>query len=167
MIAPLAFTTTSFNSINKLQEIYEINLPELEHHVQSSEVSIYAYKKVANHIKPITTTLPENFQIVHWIPCDPLESIPVLSTHPPDLIPRVHYTLEWMKSMNINPDGFLWPKEDKLTYYLMLLQQLGFAWTEDNKGKFSSDYFDPITILTIKHIPWVLYNIPIPPGIFH
>jgi len=29
-----------------------------------------------------------------------------------------------------------------------------------------SDYFDPVIISTIKHIPWSLKNIPIPPGIF-
>ncbi|KAJ3555384.1 hypothetical protein NP233_g12223 [Leucocoprinus birnbaumii] len=47
------------------------------------------------------------------------------------------------------------------------MQELGFAWTEDEKGKFSSDYFDPIIIPTIEHIPWSLRNIPIPPGIYH
>jgi len=28
------------------------------------------------------------------------------------------------------------------------------------------DYFDPVVIPTVKHIPWSLKNIPIPPGIF-
>jgi hypothetical protein len=69
--------------------------------------------------------------------------------------------------MKINADSFLWPEEEKLVHHLIKLQELGLAWTEDKKGKFSDEYFDPITIPTIEHVPWVLRNIPIPPGIFN
>jgi hypothetical protein len=167
MISPLAFTTTHFNHIHKPQEIYEISLPALANHVHHLEASTLAYKKVANRIKPVATTLPENFRIVRRIPCDPFESMPTLPIHPPKFIPGSRYTLERMKTMNVNPNGFLWPEEEKLVHQLILIQEFGFAWTEDEKGKFSSDYFDPITIPTIEHIPWVLRNIPIPPGNFH
>lgn len=167
MISPLVFITTSFDPINKLQEIYEIILLGLEHHVQSSKIITYTCKKVANHIKPVTTTLPKNFWIVCCIPCDPLDSMLPLSTYSSDFSPGSYYTSEWMNTMNINLDGFLWPEEEKLIHHLIWSQELSFTWTEEGKEKFSSDYFDPITIPTIEHIRWVLWNIPIPPGIFH
>ena len=68
--------------------------------------------------------------------------------------------------MNINRDQCLWPEEEKLAHHLIKLQEFAFAWTENEKGKFSSDYFDPAVIPTVKHILWSLKNIPIPPGIF-
>ena len=55
--------------------------------------------------------------------------------------------------MNVNQDQFLWPKEEKLTYHLIKLQEFAFAWTEDEKGKFSSDYFDLVMIPTVEYIP--------------
>jgi hypothetical protein len=41
-----------------------------------------------------------------------------------------------------------------------------FAWDESEKGSFRTDFFPPVDIPIVKHTPWVLRNIPIPPGIF-
>lgn len=38
------------------------------------------------------------------------------------------------------------------------------AWDETEKGQFCDDYFEPIKIPIIKHVPWVK-SLPIPPGI--
>lgn len=167
MISPLAFTSAPFQPINKPQEIYEIQLEELANHIQANKVSNFAYKKVANRIKPVSTTLPENFRIVRRIPSDPLETLPTLPTRPPNFTPGLRYTLECKTAMNVNPNGFLWPDEEKLVHHLIKTQEMGLAWTEEEKGKFSSEYFDPITIPTIEHIPWAIRNIPIPPGLFN
>lgn len=167
MISPVAYMTSTFAPIHKPQEIYEICLRTLNQHINTTEASNYAYKKVTNRVKPIATTLPEKFRIVHWIPCDPLETLPKLSPHPPEFTPGTRYTTEQMQSMNINPDGFLWPEEEKLVHHFVKIQELSFAWTEDEKGKFSDEYFDPIVIPTIEHIPWAIWNISIPPGLFH
>src|SRR5271156_1595156 len=67
--------------------------------------------------------------------------------------------------MPINKDGFLWPDEEKLIHYLIKAHEKAFAWDETEKGKFSNEYFDPVVIPTVEHVPWVLRNIPIPPGI--
>jgi hypothetical protein len=166
MISPIAFTTATFEPINEPQEIYEVDLPQLSHHTRLPEAAMYKYKKVANRIKPVATTLLEKFRIVRRIPCKPLESLPILPTHPPEFSPGLRYTFNRMQAMNVNQDGFLWPEEEKLAHHLIKTQELGFAWTEDEKGRFSDEYFDPIIIPTIEHIPWALRNIPIPPGIF-
>jgi hypothetical protein len=39
------------------------------------------------------------------------------------------------------------------------------AWDKSEKGSFSSEWFDPIYMPTVEHIPWVVKNIPITPGI--
>jgi len=62
---------------------------------------------------------------------------------------------------------FLWPEEEKLAHELVKLQEEAFAWEEIEKGRFLDEYFVPILIPMIKHIPWVLRNILIPPGIYN
>ena len=126
----------------------------------------FAYKKVANRIKPVATTLPEEFRIVRKIPSDPLAEMPTLPINPPEFKPEKRYTEERKKKMPVNTTGFLWPEEEKLVHYLIKEHEMAFAWTEEEKGKFSDDYFEPVVIPTVEHVPWVLRNIPIPPGIY-
>jgi len=40
------------------------------------------------------------------------------------------------------------------------------AWDLTECGNFRKDYFKPIIIPTVPHMPWVEHNIPIPPGIY-
>jgi len=68
--------------------------------------------------------------------------------------------------MNINASSFLWPDEEKLVLFLIKAQEEGIAWDTSEWGNFQKDYFDPVVIPTIKHIPWVEWNIPIPLGIY-
>ncbi|KAF9439923.1 hypothetical protein P691DRAFT_689285, partial [Macrolepiota fuliginosa MF-IS2] len=77
MISPLAFNSSLFPSIHCPQEIYEISLCT---NVRESNIANYTYKKVTNCIKPVSTMLPEDFHIIHCIPCNPLTSMPVLPT---------------------------------------------------------------------------------------
>ena len=110
--------------------------------------------------------MPEEFRIVRKIPGDPLVGLPILPTNPPDYTPGQRYTQERKEMMPVNKDGFLWPEEEKLVHYLIKKHEDAFAWTEEEKGKLSEEYFEPVVIPTIEHIPWVLKNIPIPPGIY-
>ena len=68
--------------------------------------------------------------------------------------------------MNINASDFLWPEEEKLVLFLIKAQEEGIAWDTAERGSFRQDYFDPVVMSTIEHIPWVEQNIPIPPGIY-
>jgi len=47
------------------------------------------------------------------------------------------------------------------------MNELALAWTEAKKGCFKDEYFDPVVIPTIEHIPWVHKNIPIPMGMLN
>src|SRR5882724_7947281 len=93
-------------------------------------------------------------------------SLPILPTYPPDLILSEKFTQERMEKMNINQSGFLWLDEEKLVLFLIKAQEGGIAWDVSEHGNFRKDYFDPVFIPTMEHIPWVEQNIPIPPGIY-
>ena len=61
--------------------------------------------------------------------------------------------------------AFLWPEEVKLLQHVLKENELALAWTEEEKGHFKDDYFDPVIIPTIEHIPWADKNIPVPTAI--
>ena len=42
------------------------------------------------------------------------------------------------------------------------MNESGLAWTEDEKGRFCNNYFTPVKIPAIEHVPWIHKNIPIP-----
>jgi hypothetical protein len=71
-----------------------------------------------------------------------------------------------MTAQKVNPDGFLTSEEEKLCHWIFRTHKEGFVWEEEEKGRFSSEYFDPVRIPVIEHVPWFRKNIPIPPGIF-
>ena len=150
-----------------LSAVCEERYKELEKSPENLDQEILAYKKVAHKVRPVATTLPEEFRIIRKFPSDPLANLPKLPSHPPEFVPGERYTEERMRQMPVNKDGFLWPEEEKLVHHLIKLHEYAFAWTEDEKGKFSEEYFEPVVIPTIEHIPWALKNIPIPPGIYN
>ncbi|RDB24695.1 hypothetical protein Hypma_008154 [Hypsizygus marmoreus] len=134
--------------------------------ISLQNIHILAYKKVANRVKPVATTLSKEFQIVRCIPVDPLLDLPVLPFKWKPFSPGKRYTNKCMLAWDVNPTNFLWPEEVRLVHEIIKLQELGFAWDKLEKGRFSSEYFDLVVIPTIEHVPWVLKNILILPGIF-
>src|SRR3954447_13484520 len=134
-----------------------------------STIPVYAARKckpVANRVKPVKTTLPEEFRIVRRQHRDPLQGLPALPTHPPEFTPGERYTQERYEVQAEGMGDFLWLEEKKLAHWVIREQEGALAWDETEKGRFREEYFDPIVIPTIEHIPWVHKNIPIPPGIY-
>ncbi|HLH86478.1 MAG TPA: RNase H-like domain-containing protein, partial [Thermoplasmataceae archaeon] len=125
------------------------------------------YKCVADKVRPVKASLPEEFRIRREITGNPLEGMPELPTHPPDFQPVGRYTQERKEMIDLNHDeGFLWKEEMKLLHHLMSVQEQGFAWEPSETGTFREDFFPPVKFPTLPHEPWVEKNIPIPPGIF-
>jgi len=118
-------------------------------------LAVARYKKAANHVHPVQTTLPEEYQILCCILSNRLLSLPLLPRHPPDFASSEKFTEEQMERMNINPSGFLWPEEHKLVLFLIKKQGAAIAWDLGECGNFRKDYFEPIVIPTVEHIPWV------------
>jgi hypothetical protein len=48
----------------------------------------------------------------------------------------------------------------------MMLHQDGFAWSDAERGHFKEEFFPPVDMPTVPHKPWIMRNIPIPPGIY-
>lgn len=125
------------------------------------------YKPVAKKIRPVATELPERFRIVRHIKGDPLKNLPALPTRPADFEPEGQYTFDRMKIIErAHPEGFLWPEERKLMHQFMRIHQNGFTWSDNERGHFREEFFPPIEMPTIPHKPWVVKNLPIPPGIY-
>ena len=123
------------------------------------------YKPVALKVKSVICKLPDKFHILQNITGDPLKDLPILETDPPPFTLTGWYTQERKGLFDkLNP-GFLWPVEQKLLNYFMMVHQNAFTWESLERGHFKEKYFPPIEIPIILHTPWVHYNIPIPPGL--
>ena len=131
------------------------------------ERSIYKYKPVERKVKPVIQELPAEFRIKREIKGEPLAEMPELPKHPAAFEPTGRYTKERRDQIDkIHVGEFLLPEERKLMHQFMMLQNQGFAWDDSERGRFQEDFFPPIDILTVPHKPWVLRNIPIPPGLY-
>lgn len=129
--------------------------------------SVYKYKPVALKTRPVIQELPPEFRIKREIIGDPLAEMPKLSTKPPDFVPTGRYTEERRDKIDkIHGEDFLLPEERKLMHHFMMEQELGFAWDDSERGSFREDFFPPVDMPVIPHKPWVLKNIPIPPGLY-
>jgi hypothetical protein len=126
--------------------------------------SALIYKKVANKTRPVATTLPEDFRIIRLEHPNPLAGMVPLPTHPPEFVPTGRFTLERRNQMPIGRE-FLWPEEVKLAEWMVCTNHTAFAWIDDERGAFDPEFFAPIEIPHISHIPWVLRQGPIPRGI--
>jgi len=126
---------------------------------------ILKYKSVDKKVRPVTATLPEDFCNIHHIPIDPLLSLPPLPTMLPDFTPSECLTQECLNELALSAHNFLWPEELKLLQHILKINELGLAWMEAEKGRFSNEYFTPVKIPVVEHVPWAHKNIPIPSGI--
>ena len=129
--------------------------------------SVYKYKPVALKTRPVVQELPAEFRIKREIIGDPLAEMPKLSPHPPYFVPTGRYTQERKEKIdNVHGENFLLPEERKLMHHFMMMQDKGFAWDDTERGRFREDFFPPIDMPVVPHKPWVLKNIPIPPGLY-
>ena len=129
--------------------------------------SVYKYKPVALKTRPVVQELPSIFRIKREIIGDPLAEMPKLSHHPPYFVPTGRYTQERKEKIEkVHSGNFLLPEERKLMHHFMMQQDKGFAWDDSERGRFREDFFPPIDIPVVPHKPWVLKNIPIPPGLY-
>ena len=113
----------------------------------------FAYKKVANKVRPVAATLPEDFRNICRIPEDPLLMLLPLPMHPPDFTPSKRLMQEHLAALCLNSDGFLQPEEEKLLIHVLRMNEMGLVWMEVEKGRFSDEYFTPVKIPVIEHTP--------------
>ncbi|KAG0701247.1 hypothetical protein DFH29DRAFT_1000435 [Suillus ampliporus] len=152
---PISSLTLSPFSEFLLQENFDVN----------PTCRTFTYKKVANKVKPVATTMPAHARIIRRFPEDPLGSLPVLFPTPPEFVPGKRLMQDRIEELGIFQNEFLWPEEQKLVAHVLTNNELALAWDETEKGRFRDDYFPPVIIPTIEHIPWTHHQSSIPPGI--
>ena len=125
------------------------------------------YKPVAKKVRPIKTDLPSRFRIVRNIIGDPLAAMPHLDVaNIPDFAPTGRYTLERMIEFDKRHGDFLLPEEKRFLHYFMMRNHDAFAWDDSERGRFREDFFPPVPMAVVPHVPWVERNIPIPRGLY-
>ena len=124
-----------------------------------------AYKRVDQKVRPVPGIFPREAKVTRSFPEDPLDSLVPLPYHSPKFKENGRLTAERLAAMDINPDGFLWPEEEKLFKHILQIHQDAFVFEESQRGTFREDYFSPYIIPVVPHEPWAFANIPIPPGI--
>ena len=124
-----------------------------------------AYKKVENKVKPVATTMPDTARIHRRFPENLLDSLPPLSSQPPEFLPGVCLSEEQIDELGILMKKFLWPEEQKLVAQVLHNNEMGLAWDESEKGHFRDNYLSPVVIPTIEYVPWAHRQPPVPPGI--
>jgi hypothetical protein len=124
-----------------------------------------AYKRVDKKIKPVPTSFPEDCYVQRCIPEDPLATLPKLPYHSPEFQPTRRVSAERMEILDINSKNFLWPEEERLFKYIMVLNEDAIAFEDTERGTLKESYFSDYIIPTVPHKPWEYKNIPIPPGI--
>ena len=143
--------------------IYEIKDRRQENN--SSMLVMTMYKKVADKVRPVPASFPEDCHVQRTIPEDPFLTLPFLSPNPPEFTPTNKISTERLKILKINEKGFLLPEEEKLFKHIMVLNEAAIAFEDAERGTFKESYFSPYIIPTIPHIPWEYRNIPIPAGL--
>ncbi|KAG6859514.1 hypothetical protein C0993_003840, partial [Termitomyces sp. T159_Od127] len=111
-------------------------------------------------------SVPKEFRIERKILGDPLADMPPLNPNPPLFQPRGRFTEERRQQFLKEHDtGFLTPAELDVLSDMMSKQNRAFAWDNTERGSFRTDFFPPVVIPTIPHVPWTEHNRPIPPGL--
>ena len=126
---------------------------------------VFAYKKVVNKIYPVSTTMSEYAKVRCQFPEDPLKTLPDVPLHPLDFTPGTRLTKKRLDELGVIEDDFLWLEERKIVAVVLKNNEMGLAWNESEKGRFRDDYFTPVIMTVVDHIPWVKQSLLIPPGI--
>jgi hypothetical protein len=125
------------------------------------------YKPVALKVRPVLGELPDRYRIKREIIGDPLAELPTLPINPPDFTAKGRYTNERREKMDaVHDPEFLTAEERKLMHWIISEHNEAFAWEDSERGKFKEEFFPPVEIPTIAHVPWVERHFKIPPAIY-
>ena len=127
-------------------------------------VRVLKYKKVENRVRPVPAVMPEDVKVKRTFPEDPLASLPVLPTRPPEFRPTDKITQERMDTLSIDANSDLSEEERRLLKHIIVLNGRSIAFEENERGTFRRDYFTDYQIPVTSHVPWMEKNIPLPPG---
>ena len=97
--------------------------------------------------------LDEEFCITQTLCDNSLARLQPLPSHPPNFVPGVCFTHKHTDNLDLNPTNWLLPDEVKLFCWIVNKHEISFAWIPTNHSHLNKQYFPPIKIPTILHIP--------------
>ncbi|TFK18098.1 hypothetical protein FA15DRAFT_603932, partial [Coprinopsis marcescibilis] len=117
--------------------------------------NVFAYKRVANCIKPVPGTTPEQFNVRRFPPpVDPMTTLPLLSKMPPDFVPGERLTAERMEQLGMARNSFLSEEERKLAMMVLTNNEMALAFNKSQKGRFRLNMFPELQFAVLPHVPW-------------
>ncbi|KAG6879147.1 hypothetical protein C0992_004821 [Termitomyces sp. T32_za158] len=117
------------------------------------------YKPVALKTKPVASSISKDFRIEQKIIGDPLADMPPLIPNPPPFVPTGRFMDKRGKQFLADHDkGFLTTTELDVLTDFMTKQNKAFAWEDSERSSLRTDFFPPVVIPTIPHIPWTKHN---------
>ncbi|KAJ8693264.1 hypothetical protein PTI98_010502 [Pleurotus ostreatus] len=135
------YTEFSWNDVDALANLFSSISTETNAATFISAKKIY--KPAARRVKPVATTLPEEFRIVRKEPPNILDDFRPPPKNPPRFEPGSRYTQERHDKQNIDPEGWLWPDEVNLIHHIIRANEMAFAWDESEKGALKDEYLPP------------------------
>ncbi|TEB20715.1 hypothetical protein FA13DRAFT_1644310, partial [Coprinellus micaceus] len=127
--------------------------------------NVLVYKKVANKIKPVSTTTPNKFKIHRHRPAvDPLTTVPPLPTHAPEFEPGERLTRERLDDLGVLENEFLTKEERKLVAHVLKTHEQVLAFDESHKGRFKMVIFPSVVMPVTEHVPWAVPSLKIAPS---
>ncbi|KNZ78047.1 hypothetical protein J132_02338 [Termitomyces sp. J132] len=116
--------------------------------------------------KSITGHISEDSRIEQHILDNPLVMMPPLNPNLPPFIPTQQSTSEWQaKLIRDHNTGFLTSNKINILVNVVTKQEKAFALEDSEQGSLCPNFFLPVCIPTIPHVPWIQHNCPIPPGL--
>ncbi|KAG5633271.1 hypothetical protein H0H81_009253, partial [Sphagnurus paluster] len=91
------------------------------------------YKPVAQKVRSVVASCPDDFRIERKIIGDPLASMPKLDPNPAPFRPQGRYTEERMLQLDREHPGFLTEAERRIMHDLMCKQNQAFAWEDEER----------------------------------
>ncbi|KIJ11218.1 hypothetical protein PAXINDRAFT_15850 [Paxillus involutus ATCC 200175] len=110
--------------------------PSQEDDVQDRVYCFKVYKPVDHKVKSVPGIFPQEAAVVRQFPYDPLESLPPLTPHPPSFTPSNKITKNHIDEIQVNKQGFLWPEEEKVFQYILLLNEELLAFEDVDRETF-------------------------------
>ena len=79
-----------------------------------------------------------------------LEALP---TYLPDFVTGTRFTQDCANSLDLDLVNWLWPEEVKLVWWIVQDHELAFTWMAAEWGCLKEEYFPPVIIPAISHMP--------------
>ncbi|TYJ51344.1 hypothetical protein B9479_008086 [Cryptococcus floricola] len=148
----------AYKTVSRARGWTTTHLEEVDERVTPEFEVAGAYKSVLKKKRPVETQYPESEKRPMKFPEDILADLPQVPTQPlprdqlqyGERVTKARIDEIWDRSL----PGFLTETEKDVFTAVLLNNEMGLAWTEEEKGSFRTDCIPPQRIPLVPHAPW-------------